>query len=81
MQAQTHFRITEEKAKALLFKYYGIEGNLTRLVSYQDINFKVRTTGGALYVLKIAGTYESQPTLEPLVFLKILMDMIATCVY
>ncbi|GAA4280697.1 aminotransferase class III-fold pyridoxal phosphate-dependent enzyme [Gaetbulibacter aestuarii] len=64
MQTPTQVQVTQETAKALLFKHYQVEGELTALVSYQDINFKVETKKGTNYVLKIAGPTEAKANLE-----------------
>ncbi|MFH4966916.1 aminotransferase class III-fold pyridoxal phosphate-dependent enzyme [Gaetbulibacter sp. M240] len=64
MHIPTQVQFTQEEVKNLLFKFYNIQATLSPLVSYQDINFKVSTEDGELYVLKIGGTTESQTTLE-----------------
>ena len=64
MQTPTQVRITQEEAQALLLKHYKIQGKLSPLVSYQDINFKVATENNDHFVLKIASPTEAQATLE-----------------
>jgi 4-aminobutyrate aminotransferase-like enzyme/Ser/Thr protein kinase RdoA (MazF antagonist) len=47
-----------EQAKLLLAEHYGLDGTLSPLDSERDQNFKVLTSGGETYILKIVNAAE-----------------------
>ena len=50
---KTRPAFSEEEAKALLRMHFGVEGQLSPLESERDQNFKVKTPGGEIFILKI----------------------------
>jgi Ser/Thr protein kinase RdoA (MazF antagonist) len=50
--------VPEKEVLDLLIREYGLRGNLTQLVSERDQNFRVDTTDGRQFVVKIANSAE-----------------------
>ena len=57
-------RFTNEEAKDLSRRLYGIQGEYRQLPSERDQNFHIRTESGKEYVLKIANQNEKRETLD-----------------
>ncbi len=55
---KTRPAFSEEEAKALLRMHFGVEGQLSPLESERDQNFKVKTPGGEIFILKIVNAAE-----------------------
>lgn len=51
--------ISDEYAKEVAWRYYGLRGNVSHLTSERDQNFHLRTFDGHEYVLKLANPAES----------------------
>ena len=56
--------VSEDQAKTFLSAEYGISADLTPLPSERDQNFRVTTTGGEPYILKITSSAEDLGQLE-----------------
>ncbi len=51
------------EAEALARELFGVDGRAEQLTSERDLNFRVRTAGGAQYVLKIANAAEPEASI------------------
>jgi hydroxylysine kinase len=51
---------SEDEAAALAKRHFGIIGTASKLTSERDANFRIRTTGGLSYVLKLSNPAEER---------------------
>ena len=56
--------ISEDEARSVLSRYYGLSGSLAPLEGERDRNFKVTAQDGRQFVLKISGLAESREAID-----------------